>query len=118
MYSRIPHHSLLACVNQPTALVTSKNYHTFVTANITVNRIMTRQLEGNMGKYAEELKEDVERGFPWPQYSHEICHLLWNLKVHYQVHYSPSLTLILSHMNPVYILPSYLLRSILMLSVS
>jgi len=55
----------------------------------------------------------------WESYSvwagQEIPCLLWNQKFHYSVHKSPPLDPILSHLNPVHNLTSYL-RSILILS--
>jgi hypothetical protein len=45
----------------------------------------------------------------------ELPSILWNMKVHYRVHKSPSLVSILSQIDPVHTTPDYL-RSILILS--
>jgi hypothetical protein len=36
--------------------------------------------------------------------------IVWNLKIHYLVHKSPSFVRMLSQINPVYALPSYCFR--------
>jgi len=48
----------------------------------------------------------------------EISQLLWNLKVHYHVHNSPSSDPILNQMNPVHILTTYLPKLHLNIKVS
>jgi len=45
---------------------------------------------------------------------HEIARIIWHPTVHYHIHNSPSLDLILSQWNPLHAIPSYL-RSILAL---
>jgi hypothetical protein len=50
------------------------------------------------------------------QTGQEIPCVLWNLKVNFLVHKSPSLVAILSLMNPIHTLKLFSLRSILMLS--
>jgi hypothetical protein len=47
----------------------------------------------------------------------EYPEILWNLKVHYRVHKSPPLLLILSQMNPVHTMPTYSLNSIEIFSI-
>jgi hypothetical protein len=46
----------------------------------------------------------------------ELPNNIWNPKVHYHVHNSPSLVPIFSQINPVHTTPFYLLRFILILS--
>jgi hypothetical protein len=50
---------------------------------------------------------------PWKDDNHsndqEIPRILWNLKIHYRFHKSPSQDTILKQLNTVHILPSYLI---------
>jgi hypothetical protein len=48
--------------------------------------------------------------------THELPSILRNPKVHYTVHKSPPLVPILCQIDPVYIIPSYLSKTILILS--
>jgi hypothetical protein len=47
----------------------------------------------------------------------ELTNILWNLKAHYHVYKSPEPVPILSQIGPVHTIPSYNLRSILILSI-